>query len=201
MFRHTIPFAPEGARIGLFGGSFDPPHQGHLHISCEALKRLRLDQVWWLVSPGNPLKTHGPAPLETRTAAATRLQGGHPRLRVTDIEVQLGTRFTAQTLRQLRRLYPKQRFVWMMGADNLAQFHRWQDWEDIIATVPLAIFARPNAGLPARFSKTARAYGATRIVPELAFGLADYDAPAWAYLNLPLRHDSSSQLRAAGVWA
>ncbi|MFZ8958590.1 MAG: nicotinate (nicotinamide) nucleotide adenylyltransferase, partial [Paracoccaceae bacterium] len=146
MLRHTLPFAPEAARIGLFGGSFDPPHAGHLHISREALKRLRLDQVWWLVSPGNPLKSRGPAPLDARINAARALQVGHPKLRVTGIEAQLGTRFTAQTLRQMQALYPKLRFVWMMGADNLAQFHLWQDWQEIISSLPIAVFARPQAG-------------------------------------------------------
>jgi nicotinate-nucleotide adenylyltransferase len=201
VFRHTLPFAPEAARIGLFGGSFDPPHAGHLHISREALKRLRLDQVWWLVSPGNPLKSRGPAPLDARINAARALQAGHPKLRVTGIEAQLGTRFTAQTLRQMQALYPKLRFVWMMGADNLAQFHLWQDWQEIISSLPIAVFARPQAGLPARFSKAARAFDAARVAPELAYSLADYEAPAWTYLTLPLRSESSSQLRAAGVWS
>ena len=117
-----MPFATSGQVIGLLGGSFDPAHEGHAHITREALKRFGLDRVWWLLSPGNPLKDHGPAPMAQRKARAQAVMD-HPRVEITDIEAQLGTRYTAQTLAALRRRYPGVRFVWLMGADNLAQFH------------------------------------------------------------------------------
>ena len=120
-----LPPVRAGMCIGLLGGSFDPPHQGHVHITIEALKRFGLDEGWWLVSPGNPLKAHGPAPLAKRMAAARSVMQ-HPRVRVTDIEARLGTRFTFKTLEALFHRYPGVRFVWLMGADTLAQFHRWK---------------------------------------------------------------------------
>ena len=141
--RYDLPFAARDQVIGLLGGSFDPAHAGHAHITREALKRFGLDAVWWLVSPGNPLKTHGPAPMAERLARARTVMH-HPRVTVTDIEARLGTRYTAQTLRHIQRLYPAQRFVWLMGADNLAQFHLWQDWRGIMHRVPLGILARPG---------------------------------------------------------
>src|SRR5690606_23858692 len=137
-----------GLRIGLFGGSFDPPHAGHRAVSVEALKRLRLDQVWWLVSPQNPLKPHAPDGLAARIATARSL-AADPRIRVTGIEVALGTTYTADTLRQLRARLPGVKLVWMMGADNLATFHRWRDWRGIAASVPMAIFNRPGLALRA----------------------------------------------------
>ena len=123
-----FPHARAGQVIGLLGGSFDPAHSGHVHISKAALQRFGLDRVWWLVSPGNPLKRHGPAPLKDRLQAA-RAMMQHPRVTVTGIEERLGTRYTAQTITALRARYPGVRFVWLMGADNLAQFHLWQDWQ------------------------------------------------------------------------
>ena len=123
-----FPMARAGQVIGLLGGSFDPAHGGHAHITREALKRFGLDQVWWMVSPGNPLKTKGPAPMARRMAAARQVMM-HPRVKITDIETRLGTRFTAATLKRLLQMYPGVRFVWLMGADNMAQFHLWPtDW-------------------------------------------------------------------------
>ncbi|HHS94601.1 MAG TPA: nicotinate-nicotinamide nucleotide adenylyltransferase, partial [Rhodobacterales bacterium] len=128
--RHELPYAPPGARVGLLGGSFVPAHEGHAHITREALKRFGLDRVWWLVSPGNPLKAHGPAPLPKRMARARAVMRD-PRVTITDIEARLGTRYTAQTLERLFALYPQLRFTWLMGADNLAGFHHWERWEEI----------------------------------------------------------------------
>ena len=142
---------------GLLGGSFDPAHEGHAHITREALKRLGLDRVWWLVSPGNPLKAEGPAPLPRRMAAAREVMR-HPRVVVTDIEARMGTRFTAETLEGLRRLYPGVRFVWLMGADNLATFDRWQRWRWIMEHVPVAVLARPGQMLSAHRPKAAAVY-------------------------------------------
>ena len=123
-----FPKATDGMRIGLLGGSFDPPHAGHVHITRQALRRFGLDRVWWLVSPGNPLKVDGPAPIEKRIAACQEIMQ-HPKVLVTDIEVQLETRFTADTIEKLQGIYPNVNFVWLMGADNLASVHKWGRWE------------------------------------------------------------------------
>jgi nicotinate-nucleotide adenylyltransferase len=131
-------------RIGLLGGSFNPAHRGHRRITLDAIRALDLDEAWWLVSPGNPLKpAAGMAPMAARLASA-RLQARRAPIRATAIEARLGTRYTADTIRKLQRRYPRQRFVWLMGADNLAQFHRWRDWRGIAREVPIAVIARPG---------------------------------------------------------
>ena len=193
------PTARAGQIVGLLGGSFDPPHDGHVHISKAALKRFGLDHLWWLVSPGNPLKAHGPAPLEERMQAASAIMQ-HPRVAVTDIEARLGTRYTAQTLMELQRRYPGVRFVWIMGADNLAQFHRWQDWRWIIETVPVGVIARPGERLGARRSKTAKVYRQARVMGRAAHVLGHLKAPAWSFINVPMSDQSSSAIRARGEW-
>ena len=133
-------------RIGLLGGSFNPAHKGHRRLSLAAVERLGLDEVWWLVSPGNPLKeAKGMAPLAARLASARGMARGAP-IRASAIERELGTRYTVDTLRALVRRYPDRRFVWLMGADNLAQFHRWRDWRRIAALVPIAVVTRPGYG-------------------------------------------------------
>jgi nicotinate-nucleotide adenylyltransferase len=199
MMRHSLPYAAPGQSVGLFGGSFDPPHAGHVHVSREALKRFGLDQVWWLVSPGNPLKANGPAPLDRRMAAARGLVT-HPRITVTDIEAQIGTRYTAATLARLTALYPQVRFVWLMGADNLAQFHRWQRWEWILRTVPVGVLARPGQRISARTAKAARVFRDAKLPAREARLLARAEAPAWCFLNLPMVNLSSSEIRARGDW-
>ena len=195
----AFPVANPGQTIGLLGGSFDPPHAGHVHITKAALKRFGLDRVWWLVSPGNPLKTNGPAPLAVRMQAAAALMQ-HPRVTVTDIETQLGTRYTAQTLAALRRRYAGVRFVWLMGADNLAQFHRWQDWQWIMETVPIGVIARPGDRISARMSKAAKVYDQARIPSHAAHILGRLDAPAWSFVNVPMSDQSSTAIRARGEW-
>lgn len=197
--RSDLPLALPGQTIGLFGGSFDPPHAGHLHVSREALKRFGLDRVWWLVSPGNPLKANGPAPLDRRMAAARALVD-HPRIVVTDIEARIGTRYTAETIERLIALYPGVRFVWLMGADNLAQFHRWQRWEWILNTVPVGVLARPGQRISARTAKAALIYRAAKLPATRAALLARSDAPAWCFLNVPMVDVSSSAIRARGDW-
>ena len=197
--RHDLPYAAPGQSVGLFGGSFDPPHEGHVHVSREALKRFGLDQVWWLVSPGNPLKQNGPAPLDRRMAAARGLVS-HPRITVTDIEARIGTRYTAATLEGLRRLYPQVRFVWLMGADNLAQFHRWQHWDCIMRSVPIGVMARPGQRISARTAKAARVFRHAKLPATAAACLARAEAPAWCFLNLPMVDISSSEIRARGDW-
>ncbi len=196
---YALPHARPGQVIGLLGGSFDPPHAGHLHISREALKRFGLDRLWWLVSPGNPLKTAGPAPLDQRMAAARALVD-HPRIAITDIEARTGTRHTAATLRVLRALCPGVRFVWLMGADNLAQFHLWQDWREILDTVPVGVLARPGQRISARLSPAARIYARARIPARDSQALGHANAPAWCFLNVPMMDISSTRLRAGGAW-
>jgi len=192
---HALPHARPGQVIGLLGGSFDPPHVGHVHISREALKRFGLDRLWWLVSPGNPLKAHGPAPLQTRLEAARALVD-HPRIAVTDFEACAGTRHTAQTLDALRASARGVRFVWLMGADNLAQFHRWQDWRQIIESVPVGVLARPGQRISARFSPAARIYRHKQLPAHASLLLGRAESPAWCFVNVPMVDISSSALRA-----
>ncbi len=194
-----FPQARAGQSIGLLGGSFDPAHEGHAHITRAALVRFGLDRVWWLVSPGNPLKSHGPAPLSDRMDAARQVMQ-HPKVTVTDIEARLGTRYTAETLAFLRGTYPGVRFVWLMGADNLAQFHRWQDWQDIIETTPLGILARPGQRISARMSPAARVYRDWRLPGRASRLLGQAQAPAWCFINLPMTDASSTAIRRDGRW-
>ena len=189
-----------GQTVGLLGGSFDPPHAGHVHITCEALKQFGLDAVWWVVSPGNPLKRGAPAPLSDRVRLAQALVT-HPRVYVTDIEAQLGTRYTAQTLAALRGKYPKIRFVWLMGADNLAQLHHWQTWRDIMHAVPIGVLARPGDRLAALTSKAALTYRHARVKASSRHLLARLAAPAWCHVNIPMTSASSSAIRAKGLWS
>ncbi|MDD7970083.1 nicotinate-nucleotide adenylyltransferase [Roseinatronobacter sp. HJB301] len=197
--RHVLPHAPTGTAVGLFGGSFDPAHDGHAHVTRHALRAFALDRLWWLVSPGNPLKANGPAPMAQRVARAEALMS-HPRVDVTTAEAQLGTRYTADTLRRLMQLYPGRRFVWIMGADNLAGFHHWENWRWIMETVPVAVIARPGQQRRALSSVAARAYADRRVLPIRAQQLASMQAPAWCYITIPMRDISSTQLRAAGGW-
>ncbi|MCX7645865.1 MAG: nicotinate-nucleotide adenylyltransferase [Rhodobacteraceae bacterium] len=197
--RAGFPRAVPGQAVGLLGGSFDPPHAGHVHITREALKRFGLDRVWWLVSPGNPLKREGPAPLARRMAAA-RAAMRHPRVEVTDIEARIGTRYTAETLARLVRLYPGVRFVWLMGADNLAQFHRWERWEEIMASVPVGVIARPGDRAAARTARAAERFWRRRVPERASRRLPGLAPPAWCYVNVPMRAISSSAIRARGGW-
>ena len=194
------PHARPGQTIGLLGGSFDPAHAGHVHITREALKLFGLDRIWWLVSPGNPLKSNGPAPLEDRMRAARAIMQ-HPRVTVSDLETQMGTRITADTLVALRRHYQGVRFVWLMGADNLAQFHLWQNWQSIIETVPIGVLARPGDRISARMSPAARLFRQYRIDGQASHLLARAEAPAWCFVNVPMVDHSSSAIRASGEWS
>lgn len=193
------PRAASGQAVGLLGGSFDPAHAGHAHVTREALRRFGLDRAWWLVSPGNPLKPRGPAPLGRRMARAREVMR-HPLVEVTDLEARLGTRHTAATLAALRRLHPGVRFVWLMGADNLAQLHLWEDWRRIAEGVPMGVLARPGLRVSARRSKAATVYADARLRAHEAHRLARAEPPAWCLVDVPMLDASSSAIRAAGGW-
>lgn len=189
------PHAP-GMRIGLFGGTFDPPHRAHLAASLLALKRLKLDRVWWLVTPGNPLKnTRNLAPLSERIAAARALTH-HPRIDVTGLEAVIKTRYTYDTISWLRARCPGVRFVWIMGADNLRSFHRWQRWRGIANQVPIVVVDRLGPSLYAGASPAGQALRAFRLPEDAVSTLPDRKAPAWAFLHGLKSPLSSTALRA-----
>lgn len=189
--------ALRGLTIGLLGGSFNPAHDGHRHISLWALKALGLDRVWWLVSPQNPLKpAAGMAPQNVRLATARRV-ANHPRIIPTAIESALGTRYTVDTLAALRRRFPGVRFVWLMGADNLAQIRHWRGWTRIFETVPIAVFGRPGYGMPALGGMAAKRYARFRAGPQRAKQLAGRRPPAWVFVNNPLHPASATAIRQA----
>lgn len=188
-----------GQKIGLLGGSFDPPHLGHVHITRQALARFGLDRIWWLVSPGNPLKPVGPAAMERRISAAKRIMQ-HPRVTVTGLEAELGTKYTAATIDALRTRYPSVTFVWLMGADNLITFHKWGRWRDIIETVPVGILARPGDRMAARRSPAAALYRFAQMKGSKSLLLPNSRPPSWCFVNVPMVNVSSTAIRARGEW-
>lgn len=188
--------ATRGRTIAVMGGSFNPAHRGHLDIALLALERLRADEVWWMVSPQNPLKpADGMAPFAERKASAERLARGHRRIRVTDIEVLLGTRFTADTLSTLVTGAPHTRFIWVMGADNLAGFHRWAEWKQIFNSVVIAVFDRPTYSLRALSGPAARRFAKARIRQRAGGSLGKRRAPAWVFFHTPLNSLSATSIR------
>lgn len=192
-----IPVLPSGTTVGLFGGSFDPPHAGHRHVAETALKRLRLDRLWWLVSPGNPLKRHeGLAPLDRRVAASRALVEDR-RICVTAFEAAHRLRYTADLVEMLGVRRPDLRFVWVMGADSLFTFHRWQDWRRIAASVPIAVVDRPGATLRALAAPAALALAPFRLAESDARLLPRLPPPAWTFLHGPRLAVSSTGLRGA----
>lgn len=197
----AIPPYTEGMRVGLLGGSFNPPHFAHRAISLFALKRLKLDRVWWLVTPGNPLKVHdAPRDLAERMEAA-RAVAQDPRIEVSCLESVIRTRYTIDTINILRRRASGLRFVWIMGADNLAQFHRWQNWQRIAAQVPIAIIDRPPQSFRALASPAARALSRYRLPETEAARLADREPPAWVFLTgLKLNLSSTGLRNPDGSW-
>lgn len=195
--KQGFPLATKGMVIGLLGGSFDPAHEGHAHITREALKRMGLDQVWWLVTPANPLKPRQPAPMADRLARAQAVMR-HPRVKITALEAVLGTRATADTIDRLRAIYPGVTFVWLMGADNLVQFHRWGRWRDILRSVAVGVLARPGSGVAARLSVAARAFRVHQV--DRGEPLRGRRPPVWSFVNLPMNDASSTKIRARGGW-
>jgi nicotinate-nucleotide adenylyltransferase len=189
------PHAAPGQAIGLLGGSFNPPHAAHRMISEAALKRLGLDKVWWVVSPGNPLKRRAEAAPLAERLALCRAVARNPHIVITAFEADLPTPYTASTLAFLKARSPLVRFVWIMGADNLAGFEKWQRWREIFTMVPVVVVDRPGWRLKALASKAARAFAAARVPEADARGLAQRPAPAWTFLTGPLSQVSSTALR------
>lgn len=187
-------------RIGLLGGSFNPAHGGHLYISVEALKRLKLDAVWWLVSPQNPLKkSEGMAPLNLRVRSA-RKAAIHPRIRVTTLEEQLGTRYTVDTIARIKQKFSSARFVWLMGSDNLLQIPRWYHWNQIYSTVSIAVFARETYDFKALAGMAAHRYSTSRLPIERAASLVNTPPPAWTFLPLRWHSATSTNIRLSTDW-
>ena len=194
-----IPQRHDRSAVGLLGGSFNPAHEGHREISLKALERLGLDAVWWLATPGNPLKdAAGYAPYEERLRVARRV-AAHPRIVVSDFEQRRGLQYTVDTIGMLRALWPQMRFVWLMGADSLAGFHLWKDWRSIFSLTPIAVFARPDFETAAMDSRAARTFAAFRIDASRAESLADEEPPAWIYFEDTANPASSTEIRARGA--
>ena len=190
-----VPMAAPKMRIGLLGGSFDPAHEGHRRISLAALQRLGLDQVWWLVSPSNPLKKKPKTEDLATSVAAARKVAHHPKIVVTGFEGARPSAFTIDTIRFLKQRYPSVNFVWLMGADNLATFHLWRSWQELFELVPIAVLDRPGFRLKARSGKAAQRFASSIVDETDGPGLAGIAPPAWTLLTLPLSGLSSTALR------
>ena len=186
--------------VGLLGGSFNPAHDGHRYISLQALKLLGLDEIWWLVSPLNPLKkASGMASYERRLDSAEKI-ARHPRIHVSDIEYRIGTRYTVDTLTKLEELYPDVNFVWLMGADNLDQLPKWYRWREIMRSVPIAVFARKHFALKALHGMAARRFQLYRLAPRDALSLAFCKPPAWVFLPIRKHPASATVIREKGLF-
>ncbi|MEM6713019.1 MAG: nicotinate-nucleotide adenylyltransferase [Pseudomonadota bacterium] len=195
--RVRLPYVGPRQSVGLYGGSFDPVHDGHVLVAERAFKALRLDWVWWLVTPGNPLKGHDPSHGLDARLHAVRRHAPHPRRKVLGIEEPLGVRYTADTVAMLTTMMPHVRFVWLMGADNLASFHRWNQWRSIAARVPIAVIDRPGARHAALSAPMALTLGQVRLDSDDAALVSQVKAPAWTLSRGPLSPLSSTQLRAS----
>jgi nicotinate-nucleotide adenylyltransferase len=191
----TMPHVEDGMVVGLFGGSFNPPHEGHRLVAEIAIRKLGLDQLWWMVTPGNPLKSKRYlAPLAERIAQSEKL-AADPKIRVTAFEKALGLNYTAQVLDRIRSRNPRVRFIWIMGADNLRDFHRWQNWRKIAKTFPIAVVDRPGATLSFLSSTMAKTFDYARIDEDDANTLSRIPAPAWTFIHGPRSTLSSTAIR------
>ncbi|MBL8709077.1 MAG: nicotinate-nucleotide adenylyltransferase [Rhodospirillaceae bacterium] len=187
-------------KVGLLGGSFNPAHEGHRDISLAALAYLGLDEVWWLVAPQNPLKSsRDMAPFAVRLGEAERI-ASHPRIRVSDLEMRFGTRYTADTLRRLKHQFRAHRFVWLMGADNLAGMADWKDWQQIFHLVPIAVFDRPTYTYQALAAKAARRFACFRAREQAARTLVTSSPPAWTFVHHRLNPISATEIRRKRLW-
>ena len=197
----SIPLYTNGMRIGLLGGSFNPPHLAHRAISLFAIKRLKLDRVWWLVTPGNPLKDNGGLhDLDARAEAARKI-ADDPRIDISCLEAVIGVRYTVDTIIHLRRRVSGVHFVWIMGADNLAQFHRWKDWRRIASEVPIAVIDRPPQSFRALAAPAAQALARYRLPENQAARLAEQHTPAWVFLSgMKLSLSSTGLRNSDGSW-
>ncbi|WP_245363990.1 nicotinate-nucleotide adenylyltransferase [Neorhizobium galegae] len=192
-----MPHAERGMAVGLFGGSFNPPHEGHLLVAEIALRRLGLDQLWWMVTPGNPLKSRSElASLDDRLTMSEKLIDD-PRIKITAFEKTLGGSYTADTLAFVKARNPLVHFVWVMGADSLKTFHHWQKWQTIASTFPIAVIDRPGATLSFLSSKMARTFDYARVDEDDAGTLWKRRAPAWTFIHGPRSALSSTAIRAA----
>ncbi len=190
------PFFSRGQTVVLFGGSFDPPHDGHRLVAKAALAQLQADFVWWLVSPQNPLKAHRPGAQSDRLAAAQKL-ARHPKFIVSNEEARLGTQYAADTVQALKQAHPGVRFIWLIGADNLAQMHKWKDWQVLMGEIAIAVYPRPGATLKALAGKAALRFGTRRLPSAEAARLGRSRAPAWTLLHGVQSGQSSTALRQA----
>ena len=189
-----FPSVEPGLTIGLLGGSFDPPHEGHVHITKLALKIFNLSKIWWLVCPENPIKSVTPSDLNSRFIASKKIMK-HPSVVITDLERKLKTKYTFQTLIKLKKLYPSTKFVWLMGADNLINFHHWKNWDWIMKNIPVGVLARPEEQIKAGLSRTAIKFGNYRLPKEKSIILSNYIPPVWTLSTGPMRNISSTEIR------
>ena len=189
-----FPSAEPGLTIGLLGGSFDPPHEGHVHITKLALKIFNLSKIWWLVCPENPIKSVTPSDLNSRFLASKKIMK-HPSVIITDLERKFKTKYTFQTLIKLKKLYPSTKFVWLMGADNLINFHHWKNWDWIMKNIPVGVLARPEEQIKAGLSRTAIKFGNYRLPKEKSIILSNYIPPVWTLSTGPMRNISSTEIR------
>jgi nicotinate-nucleotide adenylyltransferase len=189
-----FPSVEPGLTIGLLGGSFDPPHEGHVHITKLALKIFNLSKIWWLVCPENPIKSVIPSDVNSRFLASKKIMK-HPSVVITDLERKFKTKYTFQTLIKLKKLYPSTKFVWLMGADNLINFHDWKNWDWIMKNIPVGVLARPEEQIKAGLSRTAIKFGNYRLPKEKSIILSNYIPPVWTLSTGPMRNISSTEIR------
>ena len=189
-----FPSVEPGLTIGLLGGSFDPPHEGHVHITKLALKIFNLSKIWWLVCPENPIKSVTPSDLNSRFLASKKIMK-HPSVVITDLERKFKTKYTFQTLIKLKKLYPSTKFVWLMGADNLINFHHWKNCDWIMKNIPVGVLARPEEQIKAGLSRTAIKFGNYRLPKEKSIILSNYIPPVWTLSTGPMRNISSTEIR------
>ena len=189
-----FPSVEPGLTIGLLGGSFDPPHEGHVHITKLALKFFNLSKIWWLVCPENPIKSVTPSDLNSRFLASKIIMK-HPSVVITDLERKFKTKYTFQTLIKLKKLYPSTKFVWLMGADNLINLHHWKNWDWIMKNIPVGVLARPEEQIKAGLSRTAIKFGNYRLPKEKSIILSNYIPPVWTLSTGPMRNISSTEIR------